>query len=75
MQLKKFSFNNFIIFYLWVYFNGMNMRRTNVVACVNKNIKKIVGKRCVFVYMHDPFSLKLDKKLKIYRNYNSLKVK
>ena len=37
---KKFIFNNFIIFYLWVDFNGMNMRRRNVGVGVNKNIKK-----------------------------------
>ena len=45
MQLKKFSFNNFIIFYLWGDFNGMNMRRTNVGVCVNKNIKKNCGEK------------------------------
>ena len=44
MQLKNFSFNNFIIFYLWGDFNGMNMRRTNVGVCVNKNIKKLWAK-------------------------------
>ena len=31
--------------YLWVDFNGMNMRRRNFGVCVNKNIKKIVRKR------------------------------
>ena len=36
-----------------------------MLGCVNKNIKKIVDKRWVFVYMHDPFSLKLDKKIKL----------
>ena len=56
IQLKKISFNNFIIFYLWADFNGMNMRRTYVGVCVNKNIKNNVGKRWVSVYMHDPFS-------------------
>ena len=56
MQLKKFSFKNFVIFYLWADFNGMNMRRTDVGVCVNKILKN-VGKRYVFVYMRDPFFL------------------
>ena len=42
---KKVYFNNFIIiFYLWVDFNGMNMRRRNVGVGVNKNIKKLWAK-------------------------------
>ena len=58
MQLKKCSFKKFIIFYLWADFNAMNIRRTNDggVGGVNKNMKKIVGKSWVFVYMYDPFS-------------------
>ena len=65
MQLKKFSFKNLVIFYLWADFNGMNMRRTDVGVCVNKILKN-VGKRYVFVYMRDPFFLlKKRKKLKV----------
>ena len=44
IQLKKFSFNNFAILYLWADFNGMNMRRTDVRVCVNK-IGQIIKNR------------------------------
>ena len=41
IQLKKFSFSNFIIFYLWADFNGMNMMRTDVGVCVKKYKNKL----------------------------------
>ena len=51
------------------------MRRTDVGVCVNKNIKKIVGKRWVLVYTYAGLIfLQIGQKNK-NRNYNSLKVK
>ena len=65
------NFNTFIIFYLWVDFGGMNMRRSNVGGMCIKIQKKIVDKRCVharFIFVERGQKI-------LNRNRNFLKVK